>query len=268
VVPSAYLRVFQPLGSFQPDEQARWERYLVEGVHRPSFRRSYRQRITSGKLGLLAPIDREHADIRMMGGEYYLCPSRTRLRVLAGLLSFREASPIDLAEDFVSPAEAKKAAKELARLRRRDPSQVSFIHESPWHVPIRWFILFGDDERRLVERDDGGFRLTYLTLTRRAMRRAERAFPVLRRSELGPIADLILELHEWLSQFDPRSLLELDYDSLCDLMSWDELDDDHSARDVHDALAALASGEYPRSAELYQGVVGHWAEIRNREALN
>ena len=268
MVPSAYLRVFQPLESFQPQEQARWERYLVEGAHRPSMRRSYRQHVTTGKLGLLAPVEGDHADIRMVGGEYYLCPWRTRLRVLAGLLSFREASPIELADDFVPPGEAKKAAKELARMRRKDPSAVSFIHESPWHVPIRWFALFADEERRLIERQDSGWRLSYLTTARRAMRRAERAFPVLRRSELGPIADLILELHEWLSQFDPRSLLELDYDGLCDLLTWDELDDDHSARDLHDALTALSADEFPRSAELYQGVLGRWAEVRNRESFN
>jgi hypothetical protein len=268
VVPSAYLRVFQPLGSFQPEEQARWERYLVDGVPPPSPRRSYRQRATTGRLGILAPVEGEHADVRLVGKEYYLCPWRTRLRVLAGLLSFREAAPIELSEQFVPRGEAKKAAKELARMRRKDPSAVSFIHESPWHVPVRWFVLFSDEERKIVEREDGGYRLSYLTLARRALRRAERAFPVLRRSELGSIADLILELHEWLSQFDPSSLLELDYDGLCDLMTWDELDDDHSARDLHEALSALASGEFPRSAELYQGVMGHWAEVRNREASN
>ena len=30
VVPSAYLRVYQPLDAFERDEQAHWERYLVE----------------------------------------------------------------------------------------------------------------------------------------------------------------------------------------------------------------------------------------------
>ena len=32
MVPSAYLRVFQPLDAFDRHEQARWERYLVENV--------------------------------------------------------------------------------------------------------------------------------------------------------------------------------------------------------------------------------------------
>ena len=29
MVPSAYLRVFQPLDAFEGEEQLRWERYLV-----------------------------------------------------------------------------------------------------------------------------------------------------------------------------------------------------------------------------------------------
>lgn len=267
MVPTAYLRVFQPLDSFQPAERALWERYIVGGGRPRSIRRRYRDRVTTGRLGLLSPVEGDHADLRMVGSQYYVCPWRTRLRVLAGLLSFRETQPVELADQFVPQSEAKRAAKELARLRRKDPSAISFIHESPWHVPVRWFVMFEDEERRLVERDEG-FRLSYLSTTSKAMRRIERAAPVLRKTELGPIADLIVELHEWLSQFDPRSLLELDYDGLCDLMTWDELDDDHSSRELHGALTALSSGEYPRSADLYQAVLVRWAEVRNREQLN
>ena len=32
VVPSAYLRVFQPLDGFERQEQIHWERYLIEGA--------------------------------------------------------------------------------------------------------------------------------------------------------------------------------------------------------------------------------------------
>jgi hypothetical protein len=68
--------------------------------------------------------------------------------------------------------------------------------------------------------------------------------------------------------FDPRSLVELDYGGLCDFLTWDELDDDHSARDIREALKALSSEEFPRSAELYQGVITRWAEVRGHESLN
>jgi hypothetical protein len=103
---------------------------------------------------------------------------------------------------------------------------------------------------------------------RKAARRAERAIPGLRRTDLGPVADMIVELYEWLATFDRRSLLELDYGAHCDLLSWDELDDDHSARDIQDALRALSSEEFPRSAELYQSVISRWAEVRGHETLN
>jgi hypothetical protein len=90
----------------------------------------------------------------------------------------------------------------------------------------------------------------------------------LRRSDLGPISDLIVDLHQWMHAFDPSSLLELDYGDLSTLLTWDELDEDHSARDVHEALEALEREEYPRAADVYQSVLSRWAEVGSREAMN
>jgi hypothetical protein len=268
MVPSAFLRVFQPLEAFERDEQLHWERYLLRRDNSLPKDAGYRDHPTEGRLGLLASGAQESAEVRVVEGRTFVSPSRMQMRVLAAMLSFREAQPMDLWDQFVPKRVGKRAAKELARLRRRDPSAVAFCHQSPWHVPIRWFVLFHDDERWLGEDQNGRIRMRYTTRVRRAMRRAENAIPALRRSELGPISELILDLHQWMAAFPQRSLLELDYSDLCDLMTWDELDDDHSARDVHEALDALDRGEYPRSADIYQGVLGRWAEIRGREALN
>lgn len=267
MVPCAELRVYQPLEAFPPDEQARWERYIVEGGRLRAARPRYRQRATIGHLGYLAAVEGEQADVRVVEGRYFVCPSRTRLRVLASLLAFSEAEPIELADQFVPEGEARRAARELARMRRRDPNAISFVMQSPWHVPVRWFTLFGDDERRLKEYH-GRYRLSYATTVRKALRRAERSIPALRKSDLGPVADLIVELYEWLSAFGLRSIVVLDYGGLCQFMTWDEMDDDHSARDIQDALKALSAEEFPRSAELYQAVVGRWAEMRNHESMN
>jgi len=265
MVPAAELRVFQPLDAFPPDEQAEWERYILASP--PPSRRRYRDRRTGEGLGFLEPVGRDGASIKVVDGHYYVCPWRTRLLVLAGLLAFREAAPFEGAEGFLPAAEARRASRELRRLRRSRPGQVATIMRSPWHVPVRWFALF-DDEERLLREIDGRHRLSYLTTITRASRRLERAVAVLRGSELGAIADLLVELHQWLSSFDPRSLLELDYGSLCDLLTWDELDDDHSAREIQDALAALGAGEFPRTAELYQAVLTRSAELRGRESLS
>lgn len=267
MVLSAELRVFQPLEAFPAEEQAQWERYILRGGMVRPPRPVYRQRVFRARTGFLVPASGEGARVKLVDGTYYLCPLRTRLRVLAGLLAFREAKPFEGSERFVPREDAKRAARELGRLRRRNPSHVACVMQSPWHVPVRWFVLFDDEERRIVERE-GRHRLSYLTTVRKAIRRVEEAVPALRRSDLGPVADMIVELHRWLSAFDPRSLLELDYDGLCDFMTWDELDDDRSARDVHDAVQALSAGELPRSAELYQSVISRWAEIRGHESMN
>ena len=268
MVPSAYLRVFQPLDAFERSEQLHWERYLVERTRSSVVTPRFADLRTTGRLGLLAPAGGEHAEVRIVEGRTYLSPWRMRMRVLAATLAFRESQPMDLWEQFVPKQEGKRAAKELARLRRRDPQAVAFCHQSPWHVPIRWFVLFHDSERWLGEDEHGRTRMRYTAGVRRAIRRAELAIPTLRRTELGPISELILDLHQWMAAFDPGSLLELDYGALCDLLTWDELDDDRSARDVHEALDALDQGEYPRSADIYQGVLSHWAEVRSHEILN
>lgn len=267
MVPSAYLRVFQPLDAFEGEEQLRWERYLVSNRWLPGSPRRYRDHAEGG-LGLIAPADGDHAEVRVVDGRTYVSPWRMRMRVLAAGLAFRETRPIELSERFLSKKDAKRVARELRRLRRRDPLAVAFCHQSPWHVPIRWFALFADEERWLGEDEHGQLRLRYRTTARKALRRAGQTIPLLRRSDLGPIGDLLMDLHEWIALFDVRSLVELDYGGLCDFLTWDELDDDRSVRDLSLALEALARHELPRSAEIYQGVLAHWAEIRGHELLN
>lgn len=267
MVPSAYLRVFQPLDAFEGEEQLRWERYLVSNRWMPGSPRRYRDHAKGG-LGLIAPADGDHAEVRVVDGRTYVSPWRMRMRVLAAGLAFRETRPIELSERFLSKKDAKRVARELRRLRRRDPLAVAFCHQSPWHVPIRWFALFADEERWLGEDEHGQLRLRYRTTARKALRRAGQTIPLLRRSDLGPIGDLLMDLHEWIALFDVRSLVELDYGGLCDFLTWDELDDDRSVRDLGLALEALARHEFPRSAEIYQGVLAHWAEIRGHELLN
>jgi len=268
MVPSAFLRVYQPLDAFERSERLHWERFLLGAPAPGSLPRRYADRRTVGALGVLAPADADTADVLHIDGRTMISPRRMRMRVLAAMVSFRETRPIEMWEQFVPRKDAKRAAKDLARLRRRDPSAVAFCHQSPWTVPIRWFVLFRDDERELIEDGHGRWRLRYRTTTRRAIRRAEQAIGPLRRSDLGPIGDLILDLHQWMIQFDAASIVELDYAGLCDFQRWDELDDDHSVREIEQALQALEAGDYPHAADVYQGVLTRWAEVRGREILN
>src|SRR5438128_2452050 len=150
MVPSAYLRVFQPLDGFERSEQLHWERWLVAGrgqTGRPRFA----DRPTGEGVGFLAPGGREAAEVRAFEG----------------------------------------------------------------------------------------------------------------RSDLAQLGELVVELHQWIATFDPKSVLELDYGELSDLMSWDEMDDDQSAEQMQRALDALAKHEPAESAEAYQSVLVRWAEFRS-----
>src|SRR5215211_4143297 len=162
MVPSAYLRVFQPLDAFDREEQLRWERYLVEHTRVAGRPAKYLDRARD-RLGVIVPVDGENAEVRVVEGRTYVSPWRMRMRVLAAAVAFREARPVELADRFLSKKDARRASRELTKLRRRDPNAVAFCHESPWHVPIRWFVLFRDEERWLGEDEHGRWRLRYRT---------------------------------------------------------------------------------------------------------
>lgn len=267
MIATASLRIFQPLDALPAAERDRWSRFIDSGEHLKPYRIVYRHRWTHGRLGVIT-TDADRADVRVVAGEWYVCPWRMRLRLLASLLSLRQSVPPEVADAFVPEAEARKAARELSRIRRRDPAAVPTMLQSSWHVPVRWFVLFDGEERRIAERSRGGYRLWYWTLATKARARAERALDVLRENELEVVAGLVEDMVTWLGVFDPRAAVELDYGRVADLFSPVDLEEDHSARDLQASLEALAEDEAERAAELYQGVASRWAEAKTRESLN
>lgn len=264
MIPSAELRVYRPIDSFLPEEQARWERWLIEG-RRYRARARYRQVVTAPGVGFMAPAG-EGASVRIVDGRTYLAPDLARLRSLAAMLSIAEAEPFDGAASFLPRAVERRARREFARMRRRRPDRLACVMESPWSLPPRWLLLFDDTERRLVAEPRP--RLSYLTKVRRAVGRIERVVPILRASEFAPSAQPLLELHRWISSFPPTSLVELDLAGLCDLVPWEQLAEDHGARDMADAVDALASGERARSAELVGAVERRWSQVGARAEWN
>jgi hypothetical protein len=271
VIPCAYLRVFRPLDAFGEDERSQWERYIVSGTaaapHRPIYREESFAR--DRRLGLLSVDEGDHADVRLVDDRYYVCPWRTRIRVLASLVSLRETAPAEMAEALVPEGEARRAARELARLKRREPTAVPAMLQSAWHVPIRWFLLVDDDERHLVERMPDRFRLYYWTPIGLARGRVAQALRLMRRSDLSPMQPPARELLEWLSAFGADAAVELDYASVSDLFTWDELDNDHSGRDLQEAVRSLREADgLRRATELYQAVSARWSDARSRESLN
>ena len=158
-----------------------------------------RPRHDRGSLGMLAPADGEHAEIRVIDGRTYVSPVADAAP-RAGVACCRSASRRRWSCGSSScPSRTRSGRRESSTAPSPRPAAPwRSCHQSPWHVPIRWFVLF-DDERALAGRGRVRADATpYRTTTRRAMRRAEHAVRCLRRSDLGPISELIVDLHQWL----------------------------------------------------------------------
>jgi hypothetical protein len=271
MVPCAYLRVFRPLEALPSGERERWERFIVGGDAPSLGLRRYRE-VPPGPrtpYPFLESMEEDHADVRREDGTLFVCPRRSHLQALASMVAPRETSTEETAEPLVSDVDARRAARELARLRRQDPSLVPSMLQSAWHVPVRWFVLFDDAERRLQELPSGAWVIRYWAPIDAAARRATHAAAILRRADMDPVARLVRDLHEWLANFDRRSAVELDYGEVAGMFTWDELDDDHSVAGVSEIVEALSGAEGPETAaELYRSIAARWAETRSRETLN
>ncbi len=258
---SAYLRVYEPvhaLPTADRDAVARAETGTLPG---PSG--------SAGTIaGLIASEECREIYERTVGGVRYVCLARPRLRTLLGLVSFGRSLPDGVAKVFFSEREISEAREELEELRARRPDLRPSMLQNPWHVPLWWFVPFGDRERRIVHDGDHP-RIRYEMPMAGGLDRVGRCLAVIEAGVVHPsVVGMVHELQGWLSTFHAESLIELDYASVARLFDGDELADDHSAADVWQAIDALGQGDGMRAALYYQRVRDRWAATRARESLN
>lgn len=261
---TAYLRVYLPLEAFDEAERGRWARQ-AEG-ELPDNRVARRWLVSASLPAAEASAD--GAFVRQIEDRVYVCPWRTRLRMLAGLLAFRNSVPEEIADAFVPEVEARKAAREIQEMGRSSPNLRSHILHANWHVPLRWFAAFAASQRVLVE-DKEGLRIRYETDLTQAFARMTRALEILEGAGLdeGIIAAL-RELLEWLDGFPGDGLLELDYSSVARIFDDEDLVEDHSCAEVWACLDALVEGDLVRAGETFGSLTDRWNAARSSEVLN
>lgn len=256
--------MYQPIRVFSEQERARWKsdvppggieftttRWLVDACLPPA---------DSGRA--------EGAFIRNVDGEVYVCPWRTRLRMLMAMLAFRGSVPGEVADLFVPEQEAQRAAQELAALTDDSITGRAHILHANWHVPLRWFAAFDDGERTLIE-DKHGLRLRYETRLQVARTRLARAHSILDEAGIeAAVNEAVEDLRQWLEGFPPESLLELDYSSVAGFFSHDELLEDRSAADVWTCLEALEQGDLATAGRVFGELTDRWSAARSLEILN
>jgi hypothetical protein len=210
----------------------------------------------------------ERAFIRRIDDRVFVCPWRTRLRMLTSLLAFRGVVPEEVADAFVPEEEAQRAARELATIDEEMPEIRSHILQANWHVPLRWFGAFEDTERILVE-DKAGLRLRYETTTRKARARLRHTLEILEGSQMDEgVTTAVRELLDWLSVFSDDGLVELDYGSVARMFDDEELLADRSAAELWQCLAALEQGDPQRAGLIFATLSERWSEVRAVEILN
>jgi len=274
---ASYLRVYEPLTAFDRDRQVFWRRYAREGRALGPVEGPVKQRTAVlealGAGWTRLPDLPDEAYVLNWGDSLLVCPWNLRLRVAEAALNARDGVPSVLADAFVPPVlagQAKAIVEDWRSGARVLEHGVPRVHEqiATWGVPLRWFAFVDLDERELTIRPDRRT-LRYRTEISKARRRAHRGVSVLRKS-IGdaPITEAVEEGARWLEEFHPRSVVELDYGGLVNLLRDDALADDDSPGLVAAGLAALSRGDAEAATEAYEKLVARWRAVQLLERCN
>jgi hypothetical protein len=274
---AAYLRVYEPLTAFDRERQLFWRRYVKEGRAVAPLEGPGRQRTAViealGAGWTRLPDLPDEAYVMETDDTLLVCPWNLRVRVAEAALSARDGVPSVLADAFVPPVLAGLARAVVDDWRSGEKvleRGVPRLHEqvATWGVPLRWFVFVDLDERELSVRS-GRRVLRYRTEISKARRRAHRGVSVLRKS-VGdvPITEAVEEGARWLEEFHPRSIVELDYGGLVDLLSDEALQEDDSPGLVAAGLAGLARGDAEAATEAYEKLVARWRAVQLLERCN
>ncbi|MQY14635.1 hypothetical protein SRB5_48070 [Streptomyces sp. RB5] len=279
VVPYAsYLRVYEPLAAFPEPERGHWYRY----ARREALPGAQDElRLSLGGLTGTPPQgvpahESEDAFVAVVDGVTCVCPWRTRLRAWLALRELEAELPEAVLAAALPRVLREQAAADYDRWRRENPDARPWIRTSVWVVPVRWFVLFADEEREYAPGGPSAAVFRYRTPMAQARRRVARGLRALRDAsreavaagEPGPhepLIDGLTDVGRWLEEFHPRSLVELDYGGLVHALPKEHLEGDHSAADVAEGLTALAAGDGERAGAAYRRLTDRWGRVRDRQ---
>ncbi|MFJ3758955.1 hypothetical protein [Streptomyces sp. NPDC090080] len=273
IVPyAAYLRVYEPLAAFPEPERGHWTRYARRS-ERPSYQDELRRSLADLLPTPPVPVpvqESAEAFVLEVDGVVCVCPWRTRLRGWQALQELPEELPNLVLDAMLPPVVRRQATMDYERWLARNPDARPWIRTATWQVPLNWFVLVSDEERR-YEKGTGEIppMLRYRTPMVQARRRVARALRTLKDTiDEGPLIDGLVDVGRWLEEFHPRSLVELDYGGLVHALPAGDLEGDRSAADVAAGIEALRQGDGAAAGEAYGRLVERWRAVRDRRSAN
>ncbi|MEV1047143.1 hypothetical protein [Streptomyces sp. NPDC049916] len=281
---ASYLRVYEPLAAFAEPERGHWARYAQRAdlpTAQDELRRSLADLVPTPPVGV--PVHESgDAFVAELYGAVCVCPWRTRLRGWLALEELGGMFPANVLDALLPSVVRGQARADHERWQARHPDARPWIRSTVWQVPVRWFVLFQDDEREYTAANEagageagaeagegGGPVLRYRTPMVEARRRLARALRTLRANMAeGPLTDGLVDVGRWLEDFHPHSLVELDYGGLVHALPAELLDADRSAADVAEGLAALRDGDSEGAGAAYARLAERWRAVRDRQFTN
>lgn len=269
---ATYLRVYEPLAAFPEPERTHWARY-ARRPDRPSYQDELRRSLADLLPTPPVPVpvhESSDAFVLDVDGVVCVCPWRTRLRGWLALEELGAELPGPVLDAVLPEVLRRQTAQDYERWLARNPDARPWIRTATWQVPLNWFVLVGDEERRF-DKGSGDVppMLRYRTPMVQARRRVARALRALKDAvDEGPLIDGLIDVGRWLEEFHPRSLVELDYGGLVHVLPPGELEDDHSAADVAEGIEALRHGDGAAAGEAYGRLVERWRAVRDRRSAN
>ncbi|WP_411109330.1 hypothetical protein [Streptomyces sp. c-19] len=276
---ASYLRVYEPLAAFPEPERTHWARYArrprVPGAQ-DELRRSLADLLPTPPVPV--PVhESAEAFVARLDGAVVICPWRTRLRGWLALQELDGQFPGPVLDAMLPPVVRIQVAGDYERWLGVNPDARPWIRTAVWHVPLRWFALFGDEDRQYEpgEPGDGAGAagrapvLRYRTTMAQARRRLARALRALRESiDDGPMTEGLIEVGRWLEEFHPRALVELDFGGLVHAVTEEWLAADRSAAQMAEGIAALRAGDGEGASEAYGRLAERWRTVRELRFAN
>ncbi|MFJ5138550.1 hypothetical protein [Streptomyces sp. NPDC088707] len=295
---ASYLRVYEPLAAFPEPERTHWARYArlprTPGAQE-ELRRSLADLLPTPPVPV--PVHESgEAFVARLDGVVVICPWRTRLRGWLALQELAGQFPEPVLDAMLPPVVRVQVESDYERWLSRNPDARPWIRTAVWQVPLRWFALFGDEDREYEPGErpagaaegagdagaasasaagagaDGEGRapvLRYRTTMAQARRRLARALRALRESiDDGPMTEGLIEVGRWLEEFHPRALVELDFGGLVHAVPEEWLAADRSAAQLAEGLAALRAGDGERASEAYGRLAERWRVVRDLRFAN
>ncbi|MFE5945021.1 hypothetical protein [Streptomyces sp. NPDC056480] len=306
---ASYLRVYEPLTAFPEPERTHWARYArlprTPGAQE-ELRRSLADLLPTPPVPV--PVHESgEAFVARLDGVVVICPWRTRLRGWLALQELAGQFPEPVLDAMLPPVVRVQVESDYERWLSRNPDARPWIRTAVWHVPLRWFALFGDEDREYEPGErpsgagadgegaagattavgattaadaatapgagaDGAGRapvLRYRTTMAQARRRLARALRALRESiDEGPMTEGLIEVGRWLEEFHPRALVELDFGGLVHAVPEEWLAADRSAAQLAEGIAALRAGDGERASDAYGRLAERWRTVRDLRFAN